>query len=265
MKKGILVTGLILLFALEISGIYFIMPFPGSQEINSLPFAYWMHNNMLWIRIVLVAAVIVTFISVFRNSRWKTRSIYSLLLIIYAVLFYYTNFKFQADKIFYQPKTKLFANTSANKVEANKLVIGFVNNGEAKAYPIQIIGYHHQVRDTVGGMPVIVTYCTVCRTGRVFSPEVNGRPETFRLVGMDHFNAMFEDASTKSWWQQATGVAVAGKLKGSALRELPFQQSQLAAFLARYPDALILQPDTIFKKQYKSLKDFDNGTTDDAL
>jgi hypothetical protein len=265
MKKGILVTGLILLFALEISGIYFIMPFPGSQKINSLPFAYWMHNNMLWIRIVLVAAVIITFISVFRNSRWKTRSIYSLLLIIYAVLFYYTNFKFQADKIFYQPKTKLFANTSANKVEANKLVIGFVNNGEAKAYPIQIIGYHHQVRDTVGGMPVIVTYCTVCRTGRVFSPEVNGRPETFRLVGMDHFNAMFEDASTKSWWQQATGVAVAGKLKGSALRELPSQQSQLAAFLIRYPDALVLQPDTIFKKQYKSLKDFDNGTTDDAL
>jgi hypothetical protein len=265
MKKGLLVTGLILLIALEISGIYFIMPFPGSQKINSLPFAYWMHNNMIWIRIILFAIVLWAFILVFKNSRWITRTIFSALLIFYGVLFYYANFKFQADKIFYQPKTKLFANSSANKVDGKKLVIGFVNNGEAKAYPIQIIGYHHQVRDTVGGMPVIVTYCTVCRTGRVFSPEVNGKQETFRLVGMDHFNAMFEDATTKSWWQQATGVAVAGKLKGAALRELPSQQSQLAAFFVRYPDALVLQPDTIYKRQYKSLKDFDNGTTDDEL
>lgn len=265
MKKGILVTGLILLFALEISGIYFIMPFPGSQKINSLPFAYWMHNNIMWIRILLVAAVIIAFIATLKNAAWKTRLIFSLILLVYGVLFYYANFKFQADKIFYQPKTKLFANASANKVDEKKLVIAFVNNGEAKAYPIQVIGYHHQVRDTVGGTPVIITYCTVCRTGRVFSPEVNGKPETFRLVGMDHFNAMFEDASTKSWWQQATGVAVAGKLKGAALKELPSQQSQLGAFLARYPDALVLQPDTIYKKQYKSLKDFDNGTTDDEL
>jgi hypothetical protein len=27
----------------------------------------------------------------------------------------------------------------------------------------------------------------------------------------------------------------------------------------------VLQPDTIYKRQYKSLKDFDNGTTDDEL
>jgi hypothetical protein len=50
----------------------------------------------------------------------------------------------------------------------------------------------------------MVTYCTVCRTGRVYGPIINGKKETFRLVGMDHFNAMLEDATTKSWWQQAT-------------------------------------------------------------
>ncbi|MFX5562960.1 DUF3179 domain-containing (seleno)protein, partial [Acinetobacter baumannii] len=64
------------------------------------------------------------------------------------------------------------------------------------AYPIQFIGYHHQVVDTVGGEPIIATYCTVCRTGRIFSSTVDGVPEKFRLVGMDHFNAMFEDART---------------------------------------------------------------------
>lgn len=59
----------------------------------------------------------------------------------------------------------------------------------------------------------MVTYCTVCRTGRVYSPMVNGKLETFRLVGMDHFNAMFEDASTKSWWRQSNGDCIAGPLK----------------------------------------------------
>lgn len=265
MKKGLLVTGLLLLILLEISGIYFLMPFPGSQKTNSLSFAYWMHNNIAWLRILLLLLVGWLFIVGFVRFNVIAKVLLCVLLIFYGVIFYYVNFRFQADKIFHQPKTKEFADLSNNTVNGNNLVIGVVNNGRAKAYPIQVIGYHHQVRDTVGGTPVIVTYCTVCRTGRVFSPNVNGKPETFRLVGMNHFNAMFEDATTKSWWRQATGVAVAGKLKGTALSEIPSQQSQLRTFLLRYPDALVLQPDTVYNKQYKSLKDFDDGTTDDEL
>ena len=119
-----------------------------------------------------------------------------------------------------------------------RLVIGVVNNGEAKAYPIRFLGYHHQVQDTVGGKPVIVTYCTVCRTGRVFEPMVNGKPEKFRLVGMDHFNAMFEDATTKSWWRQVNGEAITGKLKGQQLPEV-FQHANLvgemAAIKSKFP------------------------------
>ena len=104
---------------------------------------------------------------------------------------------------------------SADTTNRNKLIVGVAINNEAKAYPIEIIGYHHQVRDTIGSMPVMITYCTVCRTGRVYSPFVNGKPENFRLVGMDHFNAMFEDATTKSWWRQQSGTAIAGPLKGN--------------------------------------------------
>jgi hypothetical protein len=76
--------------------------------------------------------------------------------------------------MFYQPKTKSFASATDFASDTSMLVIGVALNGEAKAYPIQVIGYHHQVRDTVGGLPVMVTYCTVCRTGRVFSPVING-------------------------------------------------------------------------------------------
>jgi len=79
------------------------------------------------------------------------------------------------------------------------------------------IGYHHQVRDTIAGAPVLVSYYTVCRTGRVFCPAVKGDPEVFRLVGMDHFNAMFEDATTHSWWRQANGQAIIGPRKGMVM------------------------------------------------
>jgi hypothetical protein len=111
----------------------------------------------------------------------------------------------------------------------------------------------------------MVTYCTVCRTGRVYSPVVNGKLETFRLVGMDHFNAMFEDATTKSWWQQATGTAISGPLKGTTLPEIPSQQMSLASWLSAHPTSLIMQPDTTFSKDYADLTDYDNGTIKSGL
>ena len=60
-----------------------------------------------------------------------------------------------------------------------------------------------------------------------FGPEIDGTTEEFRLVGMDHFNAMFEDKTTGSWWRQATGEAVTGPRKGMALKEYPIYQKSL--------------------------------------
>ena len=152
-------------------------------------------------------------------------------------------------------------NAAANAVDTNRLVIGIENNAEAKAYPIQFLGFHHQVLDTVGGLPVMVTYCTVCRTGRVFEPMVNGKFEKFRLVGMDHFNAMFEDATTRSWWRQVTGEAITGKSKGQQLPEVFSRQTSLAEWLRLNPNSLIMQPDPTFIKSYDSTLNFENGAS----
>ena len=150
-------------------------------------------------------------------------------------------------------------NSSNNKVDLDKLVIGIALKGEAKAYPIQFLGFHHQVRDSIAGQPIMTTYCTVCRTGRVFSPVVNGHVETFRLVGMDHYNAMFEDKTTNSWWRQETGEAIAGPLKGQSLEELPSTQSTLKNWLDLHPNSLIMQADTLFQSEYDSLANYETG------
>ncbi len=265
MKRLLLFIGLLLLFGVEILRVYFIMPFPGSQHKNTISLAYWISNNIVWIRLLALALLIFPLLSVFKKGKnWK-KILLLVALIFYGVIFFFFNYRFEADKMFYQPKQKLFVAAAKDTTNKNELVIGVAINGEAKAYPIQLIGYHHQVRDTIGNTPVMITYCTVCRTGRAFSPFVNGKVESFRLVGMDHFNAMFEDATTKSWWQQATGISIAGPLKGTALKELPSKQLTLAAWLREHPDSYIMQPDTSFKKNYKDLTGYDNGTIEGGL
>lgn len=117
----------------------------------------------------------------------------------------------------------------------------------------------------MGGRPVLVTSCTVCRTGRVYDPVVDGRPETFRLVGMDHFNAMLEDRTTGSWWRRANGEAVVGPRQGLVLEELYSQQVTLARWLALHPQSLIMQPDSALRDKYTASVDYETGASRGAL
>jgi hypothetical protein len=249
--------GVIGLLLFEIANVYFIMPMPGSQQMNSIDIAYFLHK-WRWAFRGLFAAMI--FLGLFR-SQWKRKWLLIFPIAVLVAIIYMTNFVMAADHMFYQPKKVSLVNAALNKVDPNRLVIGVINNGEAKAYPIQFLGYHHQVQDTVGGKPLIVTYCTVCRTGRVYEPIVNGRPEKFRLVGMDHFNAMFEDATTKSWWRQVSGEAITGKLKGQQLPEVYSTQAALSDWLQLNPNSLIMQADENYINSYDSTFEYESGAS----
>ena len=253
--------GLIGLLLFEIANVYFIMPMPGSQQMNSIDLAYFLYK-WRWIFRGLFAAMI--FIGLFR-SQWKRKWLLFFPIAIVAVVIYMANFVMAAGAMFKQPKQLLLVSAGSNKVDSNRLVIGVSINGEAKAYPIQYLGYHHHIQDTVGGKPIMVTYCTVCRTGRVFEPIVNGKQEKFRLVGMDHFNAMLEDATTKSWWRQVTGEAITGELKGQQLPEVYSTQTSLADWLQLNPNSLIMQADETFIKTYDSTFKFESGASKSKL
>jgi hypothetical protein len=82
---------------------------------------------------------------------------------------------------------------------------------------------------------------------------------------MDHFNAMFEDPETKSWWRQVNGTCIAGSQKGKQLADIPCYQTTLKTWLALYPNSLILQQDSDFIKDYKDLEKFDDGTVKSKL
>jgi hypothetical protein len=249
--------GWIGLLLLEVANVYFIMPMPGSQRMNSLDAAYFLHKWRWVFRGLFAVMIIVGLVKAHWHRKWKWALILPLLLLMGVI--YMTNFSMAADAMFKQPKQFVLATATENKVDSNRLVIGVNINGEAKAYPIRFLGYHHQVQDVVGGKPILVTYCTVCRTGRVYEPIINGKHETFRLVGMDHFNAMLEDATTKSWWQQATGKAVAGKLKGEQLPEVLSSQTSLAHWVQLHPDTKIMQADSTFITSYDTTLKYESG------
>lgn len=259
--KKIFWIGLIGLLLFEVANVYFIMPMPGSQRFNSIDLAYFLYRFRWYFRITFVVLII---LGLLRGFQFKKRWLLLPLGLVAAVV-YMANFQMAADQMFKQPEKLLMADVSSNKVDSNRLVIGVVNNDVAKAYPIRFLGYHHQVKDTIGGKPILVTYCTVCRTGRVYEPIVNGHSESFRLVGMDHFNAMFEDATTHSWWRQVTGEAITGPLKGQRLPEYFSTQTSLSNWLRLNPYSLIMQEDPTFKDSYDTTLKYESGKSTSTL
>lgn len=260
--KKIFYIGLAGIFLFEILKVYFIMPMPGSQEMDSINLAYFLHTNRWVFRTLFVLMIVAGSMSAFR-SRYKWIAVACMLLTVTVIYFF--NFKMTADKMFLQPVNVVLKSQQENTLPGSRLVIGIENNGEAKAYPVEFLAYHHQVQDTVGGKKVMVTYCSVCRTGRVFEPVINGQNEKFRLVGMDHFNAMFEDATTKSWWRQTTGEAITGKMKGSKLTEIESRQMRIDKFFELYPNGYVMQTDEASDMNYDSLARFEQGKSKGRL
>lgn len=255
--KKLFYIGTIGIALFEILNVYFIMPMPGSQRMNSLDLAYFLYSYRWFFRVAFALMVVAGAGSAFKASKW----IPAVVAILALVVVYMFNFKMVADQMFKQPANLVFKTKAENMLGDSSVVVGVEINGEVKAYPIQFIGYHHQVQDNVGGKSVIVTYCTVCRTGRVFEPVVKGKPEKFRLVGMDHFNAMFEDETTKSWWRQVNGEAVTGSLKGELLPEVESFQMSLNQLFKLYPNALVMQADEVAfeNEKYDSLAKYERG------
>ena len=172
MKLFFFIAGFALLIGGEILRVYFIMPFPGSQRHETIEIAYFIGSHINLFRIVGLIMIAYPAIIMIRSNSTKAKIAVVSVLVVWLVIVYLFNFQFLAEKMFYQPQNKLFLSADKSKVLPQQLILGVSINGKQKAYPIELIGYHHQVRDSVGGEPVMVTYCTVCRTGRVYVPAV---------------------------------------------------------------------------------------------
>lgn len=260
--KKVFYAGLILLGLFEILNVYFIMPMPGSQRMESIDVAYFLYSYRWIFRSCFLLMLLAGVFSAFSvRKKW----IPVLAMIPVLAIVYVFNFRMTADHMFLQPQTLAFKSRAESTLSDSSIVISVTSGGESKAYPIRYIQYHHQVRDSIAGKPIMVTYCNVCRTGRVFQPLVDGKEENFRLVGMDHFNAMFEDKTTKSWWRQATGGAITGPLKGKVLPEFESDQFTLGKFFSLHPFGKVMVAEEVSKNSYDTLGRFETGRSKSDL
>ena len=130
-------------------------------------------------------------------------------------------------------------------------VIAVVAGGQARAYPLQILIWHEIANDTLGGVPVAVTYCPLCNSAIAFDRRAAGRILTFGTTGnLRNSDLVMWDRQTQSWWQQFSGQAIVGSLTGTQLHELDAQTLSFADFRARYAEGDVLSRNTGFQRPY---------------
>ena len=133
----------------------------------------------------------------------------------------------------------------------NSPVIQFEVDGDVRAYPLDILIWHEIVNDTVGGVPVAVTFCPLCNTAITFDRHLAGLTLEFGTSGLlRRSDLVMYDRTTETLWQQIGGAALVGDLVGARLQPLPASIVSWQQFRANFPDGLVLSRDTGFVRDY---------------
>ncbi len=130
-------------------------------------------------------------------------------------------------------------------------VVLFRINDDVRAYPIQILMWHEIVNDVVAETPVVVSFCPLCNTAIAFDCRLDDLVFDFGTTGrLRYSNLIMYDRQTETWWQQATGEAIAGELTGRKLTFLPAAIISWKEFKSSYPTGKVLSKDTGFSRSY---------------
>jgi uncharacterized protein DUF3179 len=147
--------------------------------------------------------------------------------------------------------TPKFRNLVAEDATNLEPVVSVTFNGDARAYPISILLWHEIVNDTVGSVPVAITFSPLTNSTRVFRREVAGQVTTLGTSGLlRSAGQVFFDEQTQSWWQQIIGTAVFGASSGQTIEALPARIESAAAFAARNPGGQVLVPNIKGRRPY---------------
>lgn len=126
-----------------------------------------------------------------------------------------------------------------------------VINGDARAYPVQVLTWHEIVNDRVGGVAVTVTYCPLCNTAIAFERMIDGRLLDFGTTGrLRYSNMIMYDRQSETWWQQGNGRGIAGEYAGRTLVQRPVSLIAWTDFKAAHPDGTVLSRQTGIQRSY---------------
>jgi hypothetical protein len=129
-------------------------------------------------------------------------------------------------------------------------------DGDVRAYPLAILTWHEIVNDTVGGLPLVVTYCPLCNSALVFERTIDG-PDgeevlDFGTSGRLYLsNLVMYDRQHKNLWTQFEGEGVVGeRFLGAQLTRVPAWLFGFQELVELHPGAQVLSRDTGFDRDY---------------
>ena len=148
--------------------------------------------------------------------------------------------------------------SQASYLRPDDPVLGIEIQEQAKAYPIRILNWHELVNDQIAGIQFVISYCPLCGSGMAFAsvPAANqisiaDKPLSFGVSGLLYnSDVLMYDHQTGSLWSQIHGKAIAGKLAGTKLKQIPLTLTRWSSWIKRYPDSLVLSTKTGFRRNY---------------
>jgi hypothetical protein len=164
---------------------------------------------------------------------------------------------------------ELISAGDAGYLKVDDLVFGVSINGDARAYPLRIMGWHEMFNDVIGGVPVALAYCTLCGSGILFETEVGrSAPLVFGSSGfLYRSNKLMFDRETHTLWNQFTGEPVIGPLADSdlVLKQRPVVIAPWAEWKAQNPQTKVLTLVTGHDRDYGSGVVYRDYFASDAL
>jgi hypothetical protein len=137
-------------------------------------------------------------------------------------------------------------------------VIGVHIGGDARAYPLRLLRWHEVVNDTVGGVPLVVTYNPLCDSVMVGERIVADVEVEFGLSGLllDSNLLLYDrrqSINASSLWSQLQARAIAGPAaaEGQRLALLPAALSTWGEWRDRHPSSRVLAPVERMKTLYR--------------
>jgi hypothetical protein len=145
-------------------------------------------------------------------------------------------------------------------------VVGIIVGSEQRAYPLQLLNVHEVVHDTLGGVPIAVTYSPLCDSAVVFDRRVNGRTLRFGVSGLLlNNNLVMYDAPpdpvgtesvSSSLWSQLAFRAIAGPAASQNAKLTIMPGTQIctwAAWLLLHPDTTVALPADNDRRRMKGM------------
>ena len=152
-----LVVITVIAFAIVAAPVWLIQPF-SPQTARGVSVSYTLRRWSPLITALSLACAVFLVAQVWRGSRWWKKAF---LVILFIPLLASTWFARQNhfEWMFNPLPNPSYAGVSdADFIDKADYVIAVEMNGDAAAYPIRQLAYHHVVHDSVGGVPIVVTY-----------------------------------------------------------------------------------------------------------